>query len=225
MRATLSPRLTSTSGLSAPRPSTARGPGARGTKGSNGNERASARHLHAVARGPRRSPLDEIRALDARHFVELPRETLLELTVPAIEGSVWVTGRASVAETVRHTGQVHLDPSEWLALVVGVESERLRAEDFVALCRRKLEDPERVITLEDTLDGAQPDAPRALLVADVLSAIGAALWSYRFLPEAPQRELPLMPLATTRAVPVHSSVGTIEAPDDERWAWASGDDR
>lgn len=78
-------------------------------------------------------PLEEARAFDARHFLELPRPTILELDVPGWAGPVWVrSGEGRGPHPIPPMDPV-LDGPLFRELVEVVAADRLRPVDFRTL--------------------------------------------------------------------------------------------
>lgn len=147
------------------------------------------------ARARALTPLDEVRALDARFFADLPVPTVLELEVPGWAGPVWVRsapGRGPHA--VASTDPV-FDRDAWRALVVAAASDRLRPSDVRALVERLAragaDDGMAQREIEAWMDVVTPSAA-PLRVGQVLERMGVRLFSVRL-------EEPLQPLEAPAA--------------------------
>lgn len=72
----------------------------------------------------------------------------------------------------RSRGEAVLDAQDWERLVLGVESDRLRANDLAGLLVLRRERP---LTDADVLAGANADPPRGFSTARVLARLGVAV--------------------------------------------------
>lgn len=126
------------------------------------------------------TPLDEVRALDARAFAELPVPTVLELDVPGWSGPVWV--RSAPGRGIATRDPV-LDGPAWRALVDATESDRVRPIDFRHLLGvlATAEQDESACALREIdalVDGVSLEM-RCWTVGRVIERLGARLFSVR----------------------------------------------
>lgn len=109
-------------------------------------------------------------------LLTFPARLLADLPVPVRLDVLDRAGRAlsiatsaDEAAALRARGVTVLDRTEWTALVVAAESDRVFADDLEILLG--LRGP-GAITPEAALSGAQPDAPRGWSVLTVLARLG-----------------------------------------------------
>lgn len=116
----------------------------------------------------------EVGEMPARWLFSLPQAVELSLHVPGVAGVVRVNldGESTDDDT---DGSVWLDGDEWIALVVGVEADRVWDLDLRGWLERKRTDPAFRLCPELTLAGAQPDPEESWTVARVLDRVGASL--------------------------------------------------
>lgn len=137
------------------------------------------------------TPLDEVRALDALAFAELPLTTVIELEVPGWSGPVWLrsaTGRGPHA--IPPTDPV-LDGLAWRALAIAVASDRARPRDLRALIERLAQlpanEPDRdhvavkeiVSWMDDLAPSIREAATCRMRLGQVLERLGARVFSVR----------------------------------------------
>lgn len=117
---------------------------------------------------------DELLRLPAKLLGQLPLESKFAVRAPGIRGDV-VFGTRPLVEPRPRSMEPLFDGPELHAVVLGVEAERLGAEDFRRLCLQKRDDPEFRVTAEHTLAGAQPDADVTFTLGQVLHALDVRL--------------------------------------------------
>jgi hypothetical protein len=123
------------------------------------------------------TPLDEIRALDAAAFTELPLPTVLELEVPGCAGPVWLRsapGRGAAVDAPV------IDGPTFRAIAIAVASDRARPLDFQQLVDALGRDPhaDGASLVSSWMDAVVPSS-RSLRMGQVLERLGAKLFSVR----------------------------------------------
>jgi len=113
---------------------------------------------------------DELLRLPAGLLGQLPLESKFCGKVRGIKGDV-VFCTHPLAEPRPRSLEPTFDGAELQALVLGVEADRLGAQDLLRLCQQKRDDPEFRVTAEHVLAGAQPDAAVSLSLGQVLGAL------------------------------------------------------
>jgi len=117
---------------------------------------------------------DELQRLPARLLGQLPIESKFTVKAPGIKGEiVFITH--PLPEPRPRSLEPLFDGQELVAVVLGVEADRLGPEDFLRLCQQKRDDPHFQVTAEHTLTGAVPDAAVTRSLGQVLAALGARL--------------------------------------------------
>ena len=135
-----------------------------------------------AARAIALTPLDEVRALDALFFAELPVPTVLELEVPGCAGPVWLRSAPGPGAAI---GAPVIDGPLWRALATAVASERVRPIDFRALVEALGRASSTANStraghdiIADWMDEVPPTTCR-LRVGQVIERLGAKLFSVR----------------------------------------------
>lgn len=137
------------------------------------------------------TPLDEVRALDATAFAELPLVTVIELEVPGHSGPVWLRsapGRGPHA--IAPTDPV-IDGLAWRALALAVASDRATPREFRALIETlahlPANEPDRdgvaareiLAWMDDLAPSVRESAMCRLRVGQVLERLGVRVFSVR----------------------------------------------
>ncbi len=132
------------------------------------------------------TPLDEVRALDALAFSDLPLATVIELELPGWSGPVWLRSAAGRGPYAIGPSDPVIDGPAWRALAIAVASDRVRPRDFRALVETLADlsanapDRDGVALKEiDTWMDVVAPSPCRLRVGQVLERLGARVFSVR----------------------------------------------
>jgi hypothetical protein len=127
---------------------------------------------------------DELLRLPAGLLRQLPLESKFCGKVRGIKGDV-VFCTHPLAEPRPRSLEPTFDGAELQALILGVEADRIGAQDLLRLCQQKRDDAEFRVTAEHTLAGAQPDAAVSLSLSQVLRALDVRLTRVALVDDEP----------------------------------------